>query len=236
MAQNDKGKLTIFQRIDKFGDLFFLNILFVVSCIPIVTAGAAITAVYAYTTKLVRDEETTLWRGYWKAFRSNFKDATKAWLVVLVIAFIMFVEFEYSFALTGLPLAIDIGIMALEALFLTFTLPLLFPLISRYENTTANMFKNAFILNVSNLGTWFYLFFLWAIPISLFVLEKKILYYAWYLWLLILVSVIAYASSFVIVKLFDKIESRDEDKAAKPADTEDEPEQSSEEKSDQTSD
>ncbi len=214
MAHNDKVKLTIFQRLDKFGDLFFLNLLFVISCIPIVTIGAAFTAMYSYTIKLVNDEEPTLWKGYWKAFKSNFKDATKAWLVVLLMLAIIYLEFVLSYSLTGIALAVDLGVMAIEAVFLSFTLPLLFPLISRYENTTLNMFKNAFLLNISNLGTWFYLFFIWVLPVSVYALQKKVLYYSWYLWLLILISVIAYASSFMIVKLFNKVEKDDNEESS----------------------
>jgi membrane protein implicated in regulation of membrane protease activity len=71
------------------------------------------------------------------------------------------------------------------------------------------MFKNAFLLNISNLGTWFYLFFIWVIPIALYLSNDKILYYTWTLWILIWVALLAYASSMVIDKLFRKIEGRD---------------------------
>lgn len=213
MSQNEKKeKLTIFQKIDKFGDLFFLNLLFIISCVPIITIGAAVTALYAYTIKLAKDEETTLWKGYWKAFKDNFKPATKAWIVVLVFAAILYVLYVASFGITGIGYSVILVIMAFIAIYLSFTLPLLFPMIARYENTTANMFKNAFLIAISNLGSWLYLFFIWAIPIALYATNKTILYYTWVLWLVILVAVLAYAGSFVINKLFAKIEEAMETK------------------------
>lgn len=206
MSQEGKVKTTLFQKLEKFGDLFIINILFVISCIPIITIGAAFTAMYSYCTKLVKDQEAPVWKGYWSAFAKNFKPATKAWIVVIVILITMYVEYGLSFSLAGLGLAFDLGIMALSAVFLSFVLPLLFPLISRYENTTGYYFKNAFLLSVSHLGTWFYLFFLWVLPIALYASSRRILLYTWPLWLVILIGVIVYASCMVLVKLYDTIE------------------------------
>jgi len=33
-----------------------------------------------------------VWRGYWHAFKVNFKQATKAWLGTLLILFVVFGE------------------------------------------------------------------------------------------------------------------------------------------------
>ena len=55
MAQNGNIKTNIFQKLEKFGDLFIINILFIITSIPIFTIGAATTAMYAFTTKLVKD-------------------------------------------------------------------------------------------------------------------------------------------------------------------------------------
>lgn len=209
MSQEPKAKLTIFQKIDKIGDLCFINLLFVMSCIPIITIGAAITAMYSFTTKMVNDEEGPVWKGYWKAFKDNFKQATKAWVVVLLFLVLLYVEFAVMMSVTGFIQTFVMGIMALEAIFLSFTLPLLFPLIARYENTTKNMFKNAFLISISNLGSWFYLFFIWIIPVAVYALNLKIFYYTWVLWLVFLVGLFAYASSFVIVKLYEKLESKE---------------------------
>jgi membrane protein implicated in regulation of membrane protease activity len=124
---------------------------------------------------------------------------------------VIYVEFSLSYSLSGIGLAAMLALMAIEMIYLSFTLPLLFPLIVRYENTLGNMFKNAFLLNISNLGTWFYLFFIWVIPIALYLSNSKILYYTWTLWILLWVALLAYASSMVIDKLFRKIEGRDDE-------------------------
>ena len=209
MALNGNIKTNIFQKLEKFGDLFIINILFIITSIPIFTIGAATTAMYAFTTKLVKDQEGPVWKSYWSAFKKNFKPATKVWLVILVILAAMYVEYVLSFSMGGLGYALILGLMALEAVFLSFTLPMLFPMVARYENTTGNYIKNSFLICIANLGSWFYMFFIWVLPIALYASNNKILYYTWVLWLIILIGVIAYASSMVVVRLYDKIENPD---------------------------
>lgn len=49
-----------------------LNLLFLLSCLPILTTGPALGALAAIAGKLVRDEPILLWQDYWAAFRKTF--------------------------------------------------------------------------------------------------------------------------------------------------------------------
>ncbi len=214
----EKKDITFVDRVNKFGDLFFLNLIFVLACIPVITIGAAIVAMYSYTIKLVDDEEdSSVWKSFWKYFSRNFKQATVAWLIILAIVAVIVGEYMLSFSLGGMAYSFVLALIALEAIYLSFVFPFIFPLIARYENTTANMFKNALIIPLVNLGTWFKLVFVWIIPILLYVLNEKVFYYSWYLWILILISVIAYASTMILRKLFDKLEEEEAEREAKKA-------------------
>ena len=59
--------------LTKMADLIILNILYMICCIPIVTIGAASTALYTVSMKAVKNEESYIIRGYFKAFKENFK-------------------------------------------------------------------------------------------------------------------------------------------------------------------
>ena len=61
--------------MNKVADLCILNIICLVCCIPIVTAGASITAMYYVTLKMVRNEEAYIVRSFFK----SFKDIPKLW-------------------------------------------------------------------------------------------------------------------------------------------------------------
>lgn len=74
--------------ISRAADYVLLNMLCVLFCIPVVTAGAAVTAKYYVAMKIVRGEEPVVLKAYFKSFRENFKQATVIWLIALfMIAF-----------------------------------------------------------------------------------------------------------------------------------------------------
>ena len=73
------------QIMGRVFDLMMLNIIFLIMCIPIVTIGANFTAMYYVTLKMIKNEETYIFRTYWKSFRENFKQATAIWLILLAV-------------------------------------------------------------------------------------------------------------------------------------------------------
>ena len=76
----------------KVADLFILNILCLICCIPIVTAGASITAMFYVTMKMVKNEESYIIKSFFKSFKQNFKQATVINLIMLVLAVILYVD------------------------------------------------------------------------------------------------------------------------------------------------
>ena len=160
---------------------------------------------------MVRNEETSVKDDYFKAFKQNIKQGTICWIIVLIAGFLLWYQYAILVSSeakqTGLTIA-----MALEMLALTFFLPFLFPMVARYENTALNYFKNSFITAIYNLGCFVTVILFWAVPVALAVLIPELFLYTWYLWLLILFSMIAYACSFSIRDVFEKIEKRQEER------------------------
>lgn len=79
--------------LSKVADIMILNILIIVCSIPVFTVGAAVSAAYYMTFKMVKNEETYIVRGFFKAFKENFKQATVMWLLVLLIIGILSVDY-----------------------------------------------------------------------------------------------------------------------------------------------
>mgnify|MGYP002554189598 CR=1 FL=1 len=73
----------------KLWDALVLNILWVVCCIPLVTVGAATTAVYYVALKLARDEEGYVISSFFKSFKENFRQATALWLVLAAVVLML---------------------------------------------------------------------------------------------------------------------------------------------------
>ena len=77
----------------KIADLIILNFIVILFSLPIFTIGASWTALYYVTLKMVRKEESYMFKDFWHSFKENFKQATIIWLLVLVVAAVFVGDF-----------------------------------------------------------------------------------------------------------------------------------------------
>ena len=207
---NKERFLSIFE---KFGDLFVLNIVFFVTCIPIITIGPAFIALYTVTNKMVKNVEGPITQEYYKAFKANLKPGIAIWLADL--GYIIFMYVQYAYVLMNSNQASKILFIAVGAEFFlfAFAFPLQFPIVARYENSTINQIKNSLILAFANLGVWFKMFFIWMFPVVLYYVKPNLINYTWYLWAMILTSLFAYICSMLLEGFYAKLEAPKEEKA-----------------------
>lgn len=136
--------------LSKMADLMILNLLTLLCCLPIITAGDAMTALYYMTIKMVKNEECYIVKGYFKSFKENFKQATIIWLIALVVGIIFagdFMILRNSTVSFGKVIMVLITIVAVIYLF---TMIYIFPVLSRFENTVKNTIRNSFLMSVLN--------------------------------------------------------------------------------------
>ncbi len=140
----------VMQFITKVADSVFLNLLWLIFSLPIVTIGASTTALFTVTERMVRNEEGNLWKGFYQAFRSNLKSATKTWLILLLLGAALIgdtwicwhMRYENPFwtVLTAVLFVADAAYLII--------LMYVFPLSARFENTSFQMIKNAFMIGM----------------------------------------------------------------------------------------
>ena len=131
----------------------YLNLLWFVCCIPIVTAGASTTALYYTSLKIVRDENPSLGRAFFRAFRQNFKQSTVLWMILLAIGVLLagegYVVYKLRAASTGMPAVIWTIILALliaAGIVYAIVCLFVFPLVASVSNTNWAMLKNSFFI------------------------------------------------------------------------------------------
>ena len=83
----------IMQFISKIFDLVLLNLLFILFSIPVITAGASLSALYYVSLKILRGVDPYIWQNFFKAFRQNFKQATLVWILLLLAAVLLGMDF-----------------------------------------------------------------------------------------------------------------------------------------------
>ena len=134
----------LMQALSVAADLLALNILALLCCLPIVTAGAGITAMNDLVIHMARQEETYLVKPFFRSFRANFKQSTLLWLLILAAAALLY--FDYHAAAVYAPMLrypiAAIGVMLLAIAMYAFAL------LSRYENSVFGTLKNAVSLAI----------------------------------------------------------------------------------------
>ena len=126
-------------------DLLILNFFTLMLCLPVVTAGAAVTAMNSIIIKMVRGEETYIVKPYFRAFKANFKQGTLLGLIVLAATGFLYLDYLASLAYIPVMRAgiIAIGVIVLAIAFYAFALT------ARYENKLGTTLKNAAALAVA---------------------------------------------------------------------------------------
>ena len=208
-AQNERAKEKqklgrLRGALDAFGNIFGLNVCFVLFSLPVVTMGASFVALYSMSMRLQEGKEATIFHGFLHQFKKNFKQATAAWLIMLVYAFVMWGTYVMVNNIPGTISSVYTVVLVIEAVFFCLTVPFVFPLIACYENTLPRIFKNSLLLAIGYLGSWIKVFIAWFAPIAFCLIYPILLLYIWYLWLLLLFGAIAWGTSYTIRKMFQK--------------------------------
>lgn len=180
-------------------DLLVLNLLTAACCLPLVTCGAAFTALFDGTLRMARREETHIVRGYFRALRSNFKKATALGLIFSAAAVVLLADGQiallYAPALRVAAAAggLLVGAVALYA----------FALQARFENTVTATLKNAASLSVAyfprTLGMVAFTLLLWVLCLTFFQIALPVL-------LMFGFSLPAYLCAMLLQPVFQKLE------------------------------
>lgn len=131
----------------------WLNLLWFICSIPVVTIGASTTALYYVMLKLARSEEGNVTAMFFRSFRDNFKQATVLWLIMLGIGLFLgadgYVLYHLRLISTG-PAAVMwtvlLAVIIAAAVFYVIVLLYLFPLVASVHNTNRAMLKNSFLI------------------------------------------------------------------------------------------
>ncbi len=188
--------------LNKVADIMILNILFIIFSIPVFTIGASFSAAYYMGFKMVKDEETYIVKGFWKAFKENFKQATLIWIIVMIVAAILFCDYRIIMY-SGIEFAqwTKTAMVAVTVVLLL-GFSFVFPMQARYANTVKNTIKNGFLMALSHVPTAFVINLIYAVPVLVLYFLPQSLPAVF----LLACGLIIFCQSFFILKVFTKYE------------------------------
>lgn len=200
----------VFRTIGKLVDLVWINLLTLVCALPVITAGASFTSMQYLLLRMAENDQGALTRGFFQAFRKNFKNATVVWLGALVVLAV----YAYNLwlarqgVLDGLGVfgKISMGVIVLILAAVIMILNYYFALTARYDNSVKGTLKNAALLTVAFLPRSLCMLVLMLFPLALTFLSD---YFFW-LWGLYGLSYPGYLIARLMIGVFRKTEDRHE--------------------------
>lgn len=153
----------IMSKIARVADTVTLGVLWVLCSVPIVTIGASSAAFYYAYNHCIRQKMGYAWKTFFKSFKSNFKQATPIWLLVLGILLIAVLDSYLLWLMDGMVL---INLIRAVIIVLTLSAILwalyLFPYLSRFDVPSKAAMKNCALILLANLPQSFLLLLLFA--------------------------------------------------------------------------
>ncbi|SDI18562.1 Uncharacterized membrane protein YesL [Pseudobutyrivibrio sp. 49] len=155
----------VMEFLSKVTDYIILNLLTLLCSIPIITIGAAHTAKFYTSMKIVRGEEPSVTKSYFKSFKENFSQVTVAWLIILLIGLIL--AFDWYNVLYGRAASMPIILKAVLGVlsFVVWSVAYcMFPFEARYKVTLKELFKASMVMALLNFPRMILIFIVTFLP------------------------------------------------------------------------
>lgn len=190
----------IMRILSLLSDLLILHFLWLLYSLPVITIGASTTALYYTMMKRIRTDEGMLFHNFHSSFRSNLKQATILWLLVILAIMVLILDFRFCLMFPVEVRKLMLIAYALILIPVSFTFLYVFPVQAKFENRTINNLKNAFLMSILNFPYTLLLVLLTGLSLII-----GFLFPQWILIFLIFgMGVYSYITSFVYIKVFRK--------------------------------
>ena len=134
-------------------DCIFLSLFWLLCCIPVVTVGASFAALYDASYRTFRKNERNSWQRFFSVFRENWKVGIVPSVVFLAASWGLLkgTIALWNLAVAGTMSWMLFAALAFVAVVLLGMLSILFPVLSRFENSLGALLKNTVFLAMANL-------------------------------------------------------------------------------------
>lgn len=195
------------QFLSRMGDVILLNLLTLLCSIPIVTVGAAVTALHVALDKLKKDEGR-LFPNFFNAFKANFLQSTALWLILVFFGAISaFGIFSYTFGYRpeGMNVSAPLIVCLIFFVLWLFTLSWTFPLQARFSNTVFGTLKNALICSIAFFPRTLVIVIINVLPFLLLTGNSAIFLTAMILWVMLYFGIGAWLITSLLRVPFQKL-------------------------------
>lgn len=182
------------------GDVVLLNLLFLLCCIPVITIGPALTALFHCTLRIVKGSLDGAFSTFFSAFRQNFLQALAAWLLFLAAALILVSNLRFLESRpAGRPFYLMSGFpAALLAIYFLYV----FPVIAAFSNRLFPLIKNAYAFALLHFPSTAVMAFLTIFPMYMTYQDLQLMPLYACCWFFFGFSLTALANSLLLYRIF----------------------------------
>lgn len=191
--------------LTRIADLMILNLVFIATAIPIVTIGAALTALDFTAMRLVRGQCDSVTRDFFRSFRQNFRQATILWLLVVLLAIVLGAWYVVVTNLAFGPVVefVLLGIWYLVVFVLSLNVLFVFPYLANFQGTLREVLRNSRLLSLRHPLTSFSALALIVLAVVVTIFYPAVTAYG-ILWVAIGFSGIAFLAGVLFTRVFDR--------------------------------
>lgn len=143
MFQNDSA---IGRIMNLLVDILYVGILWVVTSLPIVTAGTATVAAYYAMSKSVRRKTGYIGKEFMRSFKTNFRQSLPLTILFLIILAVLSIDIWYVWTNDSKTNSSIFMVLVLILFLFAGIAIYIFPLLSRFVTGNVNLFRMAFVV------------------------------------------------------------------------------------------
>lgn len=194
----------------RLADAMILNILFIITSLPIITIGVSWASMYYVTLKIIQDEkneEISILKNYLYSFKQNLLQGIEIWILALLFGGVLFLDLRIisSMEAQAFRKALFVATGTVVLLFVL-TLQFVFPYLSRFCTKFLTTIKNAALMAIAQFPRAIIMTVITAVAVWLTLLNKYTIYTGIFFWLFIGFSTIALVKARIFIRIFQDIE------------------------------
>ena len=194
------------QLMSAFADMILLNLCWLLTSLPLVTAGTSTAAIYTVLEQNARGEGAGVVGRYFRAWRLVWKPATAFWLLQLAVSLLLGCNVLLFARQPGLVLQAVLWLSVLTLVLVWAASPLVYAQLGRYQNTFAGFLKNALLLTLGNLWRMLLCLVILALPVLVSLLLLEQLLRSSFLWITFGFSAVFYLVNRVLMPVLSPLE------------------------------
>ena len=196
----------LMQALTKYATVLLCGVLWLLCCLPVITAGAATTSMHRMMFN-IREDKIAGFKKFFQTFGKEFKKSTILWLIDMVCIVVLLFLFNLISTSNGTD---TLSLPLLVIFFLPFftwmlSFAYVFPLTAFFENTVGATIRNGFLIAVRYLKYTLPILGLSILPVIGYIFSEYYFLLLLPIWLLILLPLIFYLQSYFFLKIFSDL-------------------------------